>query len=246
MPSINPAATVKLPALGLMNQVLNELGLPSVGSINSSDTTAVQVLALMNGLGEDLARMPLWSDLFQTFTIITTTATAYDLPIDWGLPLNGTSWDRTGRWPLLGPKTPTEWEYLKSGFGVAAPQYRFRYFNRQYNLFPDPIAGLEIVTEYLSLYWVLGLNGSVNNVGKARFTADTDFSLLDDRMLIQGTKLSFLEEKGLPSDIQKNKFEGMLEAAWANQNGGAVLPLAPMPQNIFITEWNAPDTGYGT
>lgn len=244
--SINPATTARRNTLQLINAVLNELGLPSTASIISDDPTTIQVVALMNGLGEDLARLPLWQSLVQVFTITTTTAAAYDLPSDWMVPLNGTTWDRTGRWPLLGPKTPTEWQFLNSGFGVAAPQYRYRYIDDQMNFFPAPIAGLTVVQEYLSASWVLGVGGGgLADVPKRRITVDTDFTQLDERMLILGTKLSFLEEKGLESTKAAERFQIMLESAWANANGGAVLNLAPMPSSIFITEWNAPDTGFG-
>lgn len=249
MTTITVATTQSRTALQLLNTVLGELGLPATGSIVSTDSTTVQVLYLMNGVGEDLSKLPLWSETRKEFLITTTTADAYDLPVDWLVPLNGTTWDRTGRWPLLGPKTPTEWQYLKSGFGVAAPQYRYRFFNRQFNLFPAPIAGLELVEEYLSSNWVLGLNPSDSTIagtGKPRFTADTDYSILDERMLILGTKLSFLEEKNLESSKARERFCDALEAAWATANGSPVLNLAPEPANLFITEWNAPDTGYGT
>lgn len=245
-PSINTSTTQLRTAKVLMNTALGELGMPQTNSVLSQDKTTIQVLYLMNALGENLSKFPLWADLRQEFLITTTTADAYDLPVDWGVPLNGTAWDRTGRWPLLGPKTPTEWQYLKSGFGVAAPQYRWRLFNRQFNLFPAPIAGLTIVEEYLSSNWVVGGSTTIINTGKPRVTADTDYILLDERMFIEGIKLAFLEAKGLDSSKALQTFTDMLEAAWADSNAAPVLNLGPLPANIFITEWNAPDTGYGT
>lgn len=231
-----------------MNTVLGEVGMPLTNSILSTEGTTIQMLYLMNGLGENLAKFPLWADLRQEFLITTTTDTAYDLPTDWGVPLNGTAWDRSGRWPLLGPKTPVEWQYLQSGFGVAAPQYRWRLFGRQFNLFPAPIAGLTLVEEYLSSNWAVGVTapGTVASTGKPRFSADTDYCLLDERMMIEGSKLAFLEAKGLDSSKAFRNFTDMLEAAWANSNAAPTLSLAPIPTNQFITEWNAPDTGYGT
>jgi hypothetical protein len=246
MPSINTATTRLRPALLLMQTALGELGMPQPNSVLSTDPTAVQMLLLMNALGESLAKFPLWADLRSEWIITTTTADAYDLPDDWNVPLNGTTWDRTGRWPLLGPKTPTEWQYLKSGFGVAAPQYRYRFYNRQFNLFPAPIADLEIVQEYLSSSWVLGGAGPVISTGKPRITDDTDYILLDERMFIEGSKLAFLEAKGLDSSKAFRTFTDMMEAAWADSNAAPVLSLAPLPASLFITEWNAPDTGYGT
>jgi hypothetical protein len=246
MPSINTSTTQLRTALQLIQTALGEVGMPPPNSVLASDQTTVQMLYLMNALGESLSRLPLWADLRQEFLITTTTATAYDLPVDWGVPLNGTAWDRTGRWPLLGPKTPQEWQYLQSGFGVAAPQYRWRLFNRQFNVFPAPIAGLTLVEEYLSTNWVLGGSTTTISTGKPRISADNDYILLDERMFIEGSKLAFLEAKGLDSSKAFRNFCDMLEAAWANSNAAPTLSLAPIPASLFITEWNAPDTGYGT
>lgn len=243
--SIDIATTQKRTALELMNQMLAQLGLPRTNSILSQDETTVQLLSLINSLGSALAKFPLWAETRAEYIITTTTAEEYDLPPDWLVPLAGTSWDRTGRWPLLGPKTPSEWQYLKSGFGVAAPQYRFRFMGLKFYLFPAPAAGHEIVHEYLSSNWVLGLNGAVADIGKPRITLDSDYILLDEELFIAGGKLTFLEAKGLESSKVFRTFSDMLEAAWANSTSAPVLSLAPIPTNIFITEWNAPDTGYG-
>jgi hypothetical protein len=247
MPSINLSSPYKDNALTLINKVLAELGLPQSSSVVSPDATTTQVVSLMNGLGDDLARLPLWEDLRVEWTITTTTAAAYDLPEDWGVPLADTQWDRSGRWPLRGPRTPSEWQYLKSGFGVAAPRYRYRYFNRQFNLHPAPQAGLTLVMEYLSQGWVLavGSNPSVADVRRRGIVADTNYSLIDDRVMVQGTKLRFLEAKGLESSKARKQFELMLEAAWSSSTGATAIPLDGGRDSFFLTDRNIPDTGYG-
>jgi hypothetical protein len=148
---------------------------------------------------------------------------------------------------LLGPKTATEWQYLKSGFGVAAPQYRFRFLNGKFALFPAPEAGLTIVQEYTSKHWVVGLDPdpATASTPKIRCTADTDYCMLDERMMIEGLKLAFKQEKGLDYGFQLAKWQEIMEGAWAASKGAPSLSMAPIPNNIFITEWNAPDTGYG-
>lgn len=244
MPTIDPATTLKRTAVQLMNQVLGELGLPQTSSINATDDTTRQMLALMNGLGDDLCRVPLWEDLREEWLFTTTTAAAYDLPVDWGVPLADTQWDRSGRWPLRGPQTPAGWQYLKSGFGVAAPQYRYRYFNRQLNLHPAPQAGVQLALEYLSLGWALAAGSPATNRQRG-FQADGDYSLIDDRVMVQGTKLVWLEAKGLESTKARKRFEAMLEAAWGNSVGGGTIALDAGRDNFFITDRNIPDTGYG-
>jgi len=246
---ITVATTRKRTALQIAQQAMGEMGMPRPTTLGSSqDENARQLLFLLNGLGEKLCRLPLWSETRAEWLLTSTTATAYDLPDDWLVPLVGTTWDRTGRWPLLGPKTPTEWQYLQSGFGVAAPQYRFRFINNQFVLFPIPLAGLTLVHEYLSSNWVLGLAsaGAVTaTAAKPRITQDSDYPILDELMLITGLKLAFREAKGLDASRVREEFEDMLEAAWSNSISAGPLSLAPIPSNIFISEWNLPDTGYG-
>ena len=248
-PAITLATTRKRNALQIAQQAMGEIGMPRPSTLTGgNDETAIQLLYLLNGLGEKLSRLPLWSETRAEWSITTTTAAEYELPPDWLVPLSGTTWDRSGKWPLLGPKTPTEWQYLQSGFGVAAPQFRFRFITGQFVLFPAPVAGKVIVQEYLSSSWVYGLaapGALTASVGKSRITENTDIPLLDELMLITGLKLVFREAKGLESTKVREEFENMLEAAWANSTSGAILNLAPIPSNQFISEWNLPDTGFG-
>lgn len=248
IPAITVATTNRRTALACIQAAMAELGMPRPVSLeNTFDETSVQLLALYNGIGENLCLFPFFEELTTTWTITTTTAEAYDLPADWGTPVSGTNWDRSGRWPLLGPKTPSEWQYLQSGFGVSAPQYRFRFFGGQFNIFPAPTAGLELTQEYISKYWVVGLGVTpgVADVGKIRVTLDTDYCVLDERMMIEAIQLAFLEKKGLDSSLQNRRWEAMMEAAWANSKGASDLNLAPGVSGFLLSQCNLPDTGFG-
>lgn len=246
MPTINPATTQKRQALELFNTILGELGMPAITAVNSTDDTAVQLLYLANGLGSRVAQLPFWAELSETFTLVTVDGqTEYDLPLDWGVPITGTSWDRSMKWPLIGPTPPIQWQTLQSGFGMAAPQFRFRFIGTQLVLYPAPGADHEMVHEYLSTGWVLGLNGSVNDQRKPRITADTDYILFSEEMFICGVKTAWLEAKGLDSSKARSEFERMLEAGWANSASAPVLNWTPNPSNFFVTLANVPDTGYG-
>lgn len=246
MPTIDPNTTQKRTALELLQTILGELGLGQVGSILAGDDMTVQLLYLMNGLGSRLAKMPFWSELVEEWSITTTTAAEYDLPNDWGVPLAGTNWDRTARWPLVGPVTSAEWQVLKSGFGAAAPRFRFRFKEGQFCLHTNPEAGLTIVQEYLSTGWVLGLTGATATERKPRITADTDYVLLDEEMFICGVKLVWKEAKGLESSALLQDFKVMLEAAWGSSAGAPILSLAPPEVSMLLGYGNVPDTNYGT
>lgn len=249
IPAIIVATTGRRTVLQIAQQAMGEIGMTRPTTLTAGiDENAQQLLFLLNGLAEELVAVPLWAETRAEWLLTTTLATSYDLPADWLVPLSGTTWDRTGRWPLLGPKTPAEWQYLKSGFGVAAPQYRFRFFGGQFNLFPAPIAGLVLAQEYLSSNWIAGVNPvtpTLADVPKRRATSDADYPIINERMLIEGLILKFLEAKGLDSTKAKDKFERMLEAAWSNSNSAPVLNLAGTPSSFLLSEWNIPNTGFG-
>jgi hypothetical protein len=249
-PPIVVATTRRRNALQIVQQAMGEIGMPRPTTLAAgADETANQLLFLLNGLGERLARLPLWEATRAEWVITTTTATAYDLPEDWLVPLADTAWDRTGRWPLIGPKTPSEWQVLQSsGFGSAPTATRFRFFNGQFNLSEAPVAGQTYVYEYLSASWVIGLAtvaATQADVRKYRISADTDYPLLDEQMLITGLKLAFREAKGMDSSKVQEEFEDMLEAAWANAISAKTLSLAADPQPAFLSLANIADSDYG-
>ena len=248
-PPIVLSTTRRRNALQIVQQAMGEIGMPRPTTLAvGADETANQLLFLLNGLGERLARLPLWEATRSEWTVVTTAATAYNLPEDWLVPLADTAWDRTGRWPLLGPKTPSEWQVLVSGIGGSPVSTRFRFFNGQFNLSQVPAIGSTFVYEYLSASWVLGLATSASvqaDVRKYRISADTDYLLLDEQMMVTGLKLVFREAKGLDSSKVQEEFEDMLEAAWTNAIAPKTLNLATETSNAFLSLANLPDGGYG-
>lgn len=247
--SITVSTTLRRTALECIQAAMGELGMSRPSTLeDTNDETAIQLLYLFNALGENLSRFPFFEELNQTFTITTTTATAYPLPEDWGTPINGTNWDRSGRWPLLGPKTASEWQTLQAGFPVSGPRFRFRYYNGQFNLYPAPSAGLTLTQEYISRYWVLGIGSTagIADAGKVRVSLNTDYCVLDERMMIEGLKLAFLEVKGLDSSLQSRRWDSMMEAAWASSKGASILSLSNCSEDGLLSENNIPDGDYGS
>lgn len=245
MPTIDPANTQRRTALQLIQTAFGELGMPIPGSLSATDDLTVQMLYLSNGLGSRMARLPFWSELVEEFTVVTDGSQYYPLPLDWGVPSIGAIWDRTARWPLVGPVTPAEWQLLESGIGQAAPRYRFRYKDGQIWFHVAPEVGITIVQEYLSTGWVLGLSGSLATQRKPRISADSDYVLLDEEMFITGCKLMWLEAKGLDSSKALSEFSTMLEVGWSNSSGAPTLSLVPSQASILLGYANVPDTGYG-
>lgn len=169
----------------------------------------------------------------QTGTVdIQYSQVEYPFPSDWGKPLNDTGWDRTNRWPLLGPKTPQEWQNFKSGIVYAGPRERFRILNNAFAINPPPPNGLTFALEYISNGWVLDYNGGSN---KSSFTNDADTTIYRDSMLITGLKSMWKAAKGLDNSWDLAEFKSILESEKSQDNGAATLSLSPNIGTVLIT-----------
>lgn len=245
MPSITVASTQKRTALELLNTVLGELGMPATNSINSTDDTTRQLLFLANSVGEALALLPFWSELIELFTVTTTTSTVYDLPADWGVPLNGTAWDRTAKWPLIGPAVPSHWQTYQASNLPGGPRTQYRFNGLRLEVYPAPVAGLTFTHEYLSTGWALGVSGANADQRKPRLTLDSDYVLFNERLFIVAVKLAWLDAKRLDTASAQAAFSAMLEAGWAASRGAPVLSFAPTYTDELIGWGNIPDQGFG-
>lgn len=148
--------------LDLINNVQDKLGLARSGSVvNSTDDLTRTLLALANDEGKELATDWEWTVLEGEYTFTLTSGQAnYALPGDFDRHIPNTQWDRNSHWELIGPITPQEWQFRKSGIIASAPRRRFRIKTRVANQFyidPTPGStdtGATMVLEYYSASWI--------------------------------------------------------------------------------------------
>lgn len=147
--------------LDLINNTQDKLGLSRSGSVigNTDDITRT-LLACANDAGKELATDYEWTVLENEYTFTLSNAVAnYLLPADFDRHIPQTQWDRNTHWELIGPITPQEWQFRKSGIIANAPRRRFRIKGRASSTFyidPTPAssdAGLTMVLEYYSASW---------------------------------------------------------------------------------------------
>lgn len=103
-----------------------------------------------------------------TATSIVFAQEAYPFPADFARFINRTQWDNAFRWELIGPISPQEWQWRKSGIIASSPRRRFRiagFGSNQILIDPLPAAtedGQNLVFEYytdnfsLPVQWVTG------------------------------------------------------------------------------------------
>ena len=173
---------------------------------------------------------------------IVLAQTAYDLPFDFEAITDRTQWDKSKHWEALGPEDAQQWQWLKSGYISTGPRIRWRILDNQFQVWPPMNTNEYIGWEYKSNGYVRGADGTV----KTSFTADTDTTVLNDRIIVLLTKTKYWGIKGFDTTVVSQDYQRYLSVAKANDKGAANLSFAPYPSKVLIGYANIPDTGYGS
>ena len=179
-----------------------------------------------------------------TYTGVTFTfsQTKYPLPADFETITDNTHWDKTKHWQMLGPEDAQQWQWLKSGYISTGPRIRWRILGNQFQIWPPYNTKEYLGFEYRSKGWARSATGAIKN----SFTADTDTTIYDDRLLVLGTKLKYFQIKSFDTTALQQDYFRVLNVVKANDKGSANLSFAPYPTKVLIGYANIPDTGYGT
>ena len=173
---------------------------------------------------------------------IVLAQTAYDLPFDFERITNRTQWDKTKHWEALGPEDAQQWQWLKSGYISTGPRIRWRILDNQFQVWPPMNTNEYLGWEYKSKGFVRAADGTVKN----SFTQDSDTTVLDDRIIVLGTKLKYWAIKGFDTTALMQEYQRYLSVAKAQDKGAPNLSFAPYPSKVLIGWANIPDTGYGS
>lgn len=241
--------------LKVIQQAMAELGLPQTREVvTSQDELVRQFLALLNRCGYELVQGFPWEQLDKQFLIETVeNQSSYDLPSDWSYFLDQTQWDRTNHWPLLGPKTAQEWQWLKGGLLSSGPRIRYRVWGGKFEIFPTPstantpspgadtgvFAPWTLAMEYISHNWLQ--SSTVANTTFNEVQSDTDIVMLDPWVVTSFLKLKFREAKGLDTQSFKEDFVNIFWSRTGKNKGAPMLTLAPRARTMLIGINSIPD-----
>ena len=173
---------------------------------------------------------------------VVLAQTAYDLPADFERITNRTQWDKTKHWEALGPEDAQQWQWLKSGYISTGPRIRWRILDNQFQVWPPMNTQEYIGWEYKSKGFVRSATNQVKN----SFTQDSDTTVLDNRIIVLGTKLKYWAIKGFDTTALIQEYQRYLSVAKAQDKGAPNLSFAPYPSKVLIGYANIPDTGYGS
>lgn len=188
----------------------------------STDSQVIQLTAILNEEGQELANRHEWQVLVKESTFTTLAAELQTtLPTGFKYILNDTIWNRDLRRPVFGPLTAQKWQQQKAS-NIQGPWNQFRILANQIKFYPVPVAGQTCAYEYVSSHWAVNATGDVT---KDAFTADDDVSYLDEQLLLAGLRWRWKKEKGLEYSEDFNTYERLVLDAIGRDAGRDVLNL---------------------
>lgn len=208
----------------IATQALAEIGLtPPTIIVGNSDTQALQVLALLNREGEELADVEGgWPQLRgeQTITLIPGQE-AYDFPADILYYRQGSAWDKSTHWRIAGPLSDRQWQAIRSGLGVGVYGLRYRIMDDQIHFDPVPGSADTLVFEYVSANWCQSKDGTPQSA----FAADTDTPILPEKLFVLGLKWRLLAAKGMNYAEERAAYDVAVAQLQARSETAAPLKL---------------------
>lgn len=173
---------------------------------------------------------------------LTFSQMKYTMPADFGRITDRTQWDKSKHWEMLGPETPQQWQWLKSGYISTGPRMRWRQEGGFFQVWPPMSTNEYLGFEYVSNYWARDAAGDP----QASFTQDTDTAIYPDRLMVLGLKLKYFEVKGFDTTALSRDYQDELSIAMANDMGSETLSFAPQLSQQLLGVANLPDTGLGS
>lgn len=235
------------------------LGSPIIQNIPSTATLTAETFVVSGSQIPVAARIltvdsatQITMDMVATGTVSGTALTfaqdTYPENADFDRFLNGTAWDRTNRWALIGPDSPQLDEYHRSGIVTTGPRRHFRQVGNliagTYRLWPPPQivdTPFQIAWEYLSLNWVRNIAGTL----QASMTADTDVPILDSQAIILGGKWRFLQAKGIPTAASmQTEYLDYVSQLIARDGGAPTLTMGRRYTPYLLNAFNVQDANF--
>ena len=215
-----------LTCLQIIQTACRRLGIVSPNAaVSSSDPQIIQLVSLSEEEGQEQAKRYPWQALQKEATFTTLAAQVQGdmetIAPGWEYIVNDTIWNRSLRRPVYGPRSEQDWQQQKA-MQINGPFNSFRIIAGQINFYPVPTAGQTCAFEYISRNWITTTTGSTSSV----WTDDADVPLLDDSLLILGTRWRWKQAKGLDYSEDYAIYERALSDKSNRDSGKAVLNLA--------------------
>lgn len=174
---------------------------------------------------------------------LTFSKVLFDFPSDYDRQVDRTHWDKSKHWEMLGPSTPQQEEWLRSGWISTGPRVRFWTQMGKFQIWPALGTNESLSYEYLSKWTVIATGDS--SPTKQFFSVDTDTSIFPDPLMRALIKLKYFEVKGFDTTALRLAYQEQLDIAQSNDGGNQLLSMNPQQSSVLISWFNIPDSGYG-
>ncbi len=206
---------------------------PTVAT-SSSDPKVLQALEYVNEAGQELAHRTTWQVLTAEASFNTVAAEVQGTIQALAGPgfsfiVNNTMWNRSQRRPVFGPKSDSEWQQLKAQF-MQGPWIQYRLRANQLLFLPTPAIGQQIAFEWCSYNWATDTTGTSP---KSSFTADTDVSLLSERVIALDALWRFKRANKLSYDEDFDKAQLAIDDLITRDGSKVTLNLAGAQTDIL-------------
>lgn len=239
--TVNSAVVTNIPStsgMAAFNWAVQGPGVPVAARILSVDSPT-QITMTMEATGDAIGG------------VLQVAQDTYPEPSDFDYFLNRTWYDRTNRWQLLGPDSPQQDQFVRSGIVALGPRRHFRQLGshtNNYRIWPAPyelVDPIQLVFEYNSLNTIMTPSGTpVVYTATQYWTTDSDLALLDNRALIMGLKWRFWAQKGMNSAVLRSDYDDYIERLKARDGGAPTLSLVPASTPFLVSSNNVQDGNY--
>lgn len=176
---------------------------------------------------------------------LTFSQVKFEPPTDFDRQIDRTQWDKSKHWEMLGPETPQQREWLKSGYISTGPRIRYWWMGGYFTIWPALGTTESLGFEYVSKYWVRATAPTTLAPTKQAFSVDTDTCIFSDALMRSLIKLKYWEIKGFDTAAFYRDYMMQKDIAKSADAGNGTLSMAPRISEVLIGWENIPDSGYG-
>jgi hypothetical protein len=184
----------------------DEIGISRPSSVIASSEPDVQkLLRYANKTGNRMMKAYAWQQLRRgsTFSALGQYEQTGILPADFDRVVTETFWNRSTTVNIAGPIADVQWESLLAQNINSPNQNYFIYRDNEILIYPAPGVTNTLAFTYVNKNYVIDGDTSAE---KDAFTKDTDTTVLDDELLIQGIIFEFLDNDGQPAQTAFQKY----------------------------------------
>jgi hypothetical protein len=213
--------------LTVVQSACRRLALPvPTAVVSSTDAQVLQLWELANQEGTELSERYDWSILVRQTSFATVAAEDQpaSVPSDFGHYVIDSMWNRTTKRKCFGPLTSADWQQVLSYpiYTSINPVFRMIQpggtIDGYVKLIPTPPAGQSIYYEYAIKNWAATTGGSSPTLSS--YEADTDFSVVDEKLVAKGLLWRFKAAKGFDYGQDFANYEADVARAQAQDGGG--------------------------